>query len=247
MEDEKIAHAATLLGTAHRIVALTGAGFSRPSGIPDFRSGTGLWSTFNPQEVASLRGFRHHPQRFYDWFRPLLTPILQAAPNPAHYALAALEQSRRLSAVITQNIDGLHQRAGSREVFELHGHMRSATCLECEHQVPTINMLPLIQRGGVPRCSCGGLLKPDVVLFGEDLPRGIFWLARQAIEQSDTLIVAGTSLEVYPVCDLPVEAQRRGARLIMINLSPTHLDTQADVVLHADVAKVLPAIVARVI
>jgi NAD-dependent deacetylase len=247
MDEEQIVRAASLLRQARHAVALTGAGFSRPSGIPDFRSDHGLWSACDPQEVASLSGFRRHPRRFYDWFAPLLDPVLQARPNAAHFALAELEQRGVLHAVITQNIDGLHQRAGSREVFELHGHMRTATCLECEHQMPTAGLFKLVRRGNVPRCACGGLLKPDVVLFEEDLPRGIFWLARRAVEQCDVMIVAGTSLEVYPVNDLPHEALRRGARLIVINLSPTHIDAEADVVIHDDVAQALPAIVARMV
>lgn len=238
-----IAQAAQIVRESRRIVALTGAGISRPSGIPDFRSDSGLWQLDDPMEVASLCGFRANPQRFYNWFRPLHQTISAALPNPAHRALAQLEQLGRLTAVITQNIDGLHQHAGSHEVYELHGHLRSATCLNCDRQAPAAPLLERMRRGEIPRCSCGGVYKPDVILFDELLPRGLFWLAQRAIEECDLVIVIGTALEVAPVCDMPWVALRRGARLIIINQSATHLDPHADVVLHEDVAVALPAIV----
>jgi NAD-dependent deacetylase len=227
------------------VVALTGAGFSTPSGIPDFRGDGGLWSQDDPMEVASLSGFRRDPSRFYRWFWPLLEQLVAAQPNPAHRALAALERARKLRAVITQNIDGLHQRGGSREVYEIHGHVRSATCIECERQVPSEPLLASVRKGKTPRCSCGGTFKPDVVLFEEDLPRGLYWLSTHALEQSDVVIVAGASLEVYPAAYLPLAALNRGARLVIINKSETHLDDRADIVLRGDVAVALPEIVER--
>jgi NAD-dependent deacetylase len=243
MDRLAIARAADILRGARRIVALTGAGISRPSGIPDFRSAGGLWTHDDPMAVASVAGFRADPRRFYGWVRPLLDTIERASPNPAHLALAQLEREGRLAALITQNIDGLHQRAGSRVVYELHGHIRSVTCLDCEHQSPAQPLLEQVRRGGIPRCGCGGLFKPDVVLFDELLPRGLFWLAQRAIEQSDVVLVAGTALEVAPVCEMPLAALRRGARLIIVNQSETYLDARADVVLREDVAEALPAIV----
>jgi NAD-dependent deacetylase len=243
MNLESIARAAEIVRGARSVVALTGAGISVPSGIPDFRSDGGLWDLDDPLEVASLRAFRANPQRFYNWFRPLLGRLLDAQPNPAHLALAALERAGALKALITQNIDGLHQRAGSREVYELHGHLRSATCLECERQAPTGPLLERVRHGEIPRCDCGGLFKPDVVLFDELLPRGLFWLAQRAIETCDVLIVAGTSLEVAPVGDLPLAVLRRGARVMIVNQGETYLDERAEVVLHEDVAEALPAIV----
>lgn len=248
MNEDSVVRAATILRNAQRVVALTGAGISRPSGIPDFRSPDGMWSHTNPMDVASLRTFQSNPQRFYDWFRPLLETLVAAQPNPAHLALSALEQAKRLRAIITQNIDGLHQRAGSREVYELHGNLRGVTCLECDRQTAGEPLLERVRRGKVPRCGgCGGLLKPDVVLFDEALPRGLFWLAQHALETCDTLMIVGTSLEVYPVSDMPLAALRRGARLIIVNLDATYLDERADVVLHEDVAVALPAIVERVV
>lgn len=245
MNQAQIAQAAELVREAQQIVTLSGAGLSKPSGIPDFRSNSGLWQQHNPFEIASLRAFRADPLRFYGWFTPLLGSILAAQPNPAHYALAQLEQARKLKAVVTQNIDGLHQRAGSKEIYELHGHLRSAHCLECEREVPLGAVLHAVQHGRVPYCSCGGLFKPDVVLFDELLPRGLFWLAQRAVENCDLLIVAGTSLEVAPVCDMPLAALRHGAKLIMINFDPTYIDERATVTLHEDVAIALPAIVAQ--
>ena len=246
MDQQAIAQAAELLHHARRIVALTGAGISRPSGIPDFRSDSGLWRADDPMEIASLRGFRANPQRFFRWMRPLLDTIGVAQPNPAHQALAMLGQLGKQIAVVTQNIDGLHQRAGSREVLELHGHIRSATCLGCGSQVPSAPLIPRVRRGEVPRCSCGGLLKPDVVLFDEMLPRGLYWLSERATRHCDAMIVAGTALEVAPACELPVLALDCGTPLIVVNQHPTFVDARASVVIRNDVALVLPAIVEQV-
>lgn len=242
MELAPIEHAAGLLAKARYAVALTGAGLSTPSGLPDFRRDGGLWHQNNPVAIASLGAFQRDPQPFFRWFGPLLSRLTSARPNPAHVALAVLEQRGQLRAVITQNIDGLHQRAGSREVYELHGHIRSATCIGCGRQVPTAPLQRRLARGATPRCGCGGAFKPDLVLFDEGLPRGLYWLALRALEQCDMLIVAGTSLEVQPVCELPLGPLRRGAHLIIVNQSPTYLDAQADLVLRADVAEVLPAL-----
>ncbi len=245
MNLEKIEQAANLLRKAQHAVVLTGAGISTPSGVPDFRSDAGIWQNQNPFEVAALAAFRHDPLRFYRWFQPLLKQLLDAKPNPAHTALAQLEREGYIRAVVTQNIDGLHQSAGSREVYELHGHLRSATCLGCETQIPSDRVFQAAQRGNILRCQCGEAFKPDVVLFDELLPRGLFWLAQRAIDKADVVIVAGTSLEVAPVCEMPLRAWQRGAKLIIINLSETYLDGQADIVLHHDLAIALPAIVER--
>lgn len=243
----QLEHAVELVAQARRIVALTGAGFSRPSGIPDFRSPDGLWAQSDPSEVASLRSFRRNPDQFYAWLNTLLDPILAAQPNPAHLALAELEAAGRLQAIVTQNIDGLHQQAGSRRVFELHGHLRSATCPDCDRRVPTKPLLPSMRKGRAPRCNCGASFKPDVVLFDEALPPGIFWLAHQAIEQCDLLLVAGTALEVAPVCDLPLFATRRGINVIIVNFEATYLDPMATVVLRADLASAIPALARAVL
>lgn len=241
---ESFKRAAELLLAAKRVAVITGAGISKPSGIPDFRSPNGIWARIDPSKVASLGAFRRDPDGFYGWLSGLLGPMLAACPNPAHLALAALEAAGRVGGVITQNIDGLHQQAGSRRVFELHGNLRGATCMECGRQVPVEPLLRSVRRGRAPRCSCGGAFKPDVVLFDEPLPQGILWLAHKALEECDLLLVVGTSLEVAPACDLPLVAAKHGARIVIVNLEQTYLDEYADAVLHADVATAIPALVA---
>jgi NAD-dependent deacetylase len=245
MERQLIERAAQLLRASHSAVAITGAGISTPSGVPDFRSKHGLWQS-EPSTIACLGTVQREPQRFIRWFQPLLEKLIDAQPNGAHEALVQLERLGSLCAIITQNIDGLHQRAGSGEVYELHGNLRSATCLACDHQIPGAALVARARRGELLRCACGGVFRPDIVLFDELLPRGLFWLAQRAIDRADIVLVAGTSLEVAPVCDLPFVALQRGARVIVVNQSPTSLDTYADVVLRADVAEVLPAIAAAV-
>lgn len=245
MDAKKITHAAGLLADAKHAIALTGAGISTPSGIPDFRTkGSGLWEHVDPMAVASLWGFMEHPQGFYDWVKPLAKMILTAKPNPAHLALAELESRGQLYAVITQNIDNLHQRAGSKRVIEVHGHLREATCIRCYHQMPA---QPLIEQfladDQVPRCpDCGSVMKPDVVLFGEMLPVRVMHEAEQESKDCDLMLVAGSSLEVAPAADLPLIAQKHGAQLIIVNKSPTPADKHAAVVLREDVAVVLPRI-----
>ncbi len=243
--DEQVARAADLLRPARAAVAFTGAGLSTHSGIPDFRSpGSGLWEERDPFEFASLSAFRYHPEKFFAWVRPLAALIHQAQPNSAHRAVAALEAAGHLQAVITQNIDGLHKRAGSRHVYEIHGTLDTATCRECHRTVP--GRMPLerfIHEGVLPVCeACGGILKPDVILMEEQLPAQIFHQAREAARAADVMLVLGSSLEVLPAAGLPMEALRFGARLIVINLGPTYLDERADLHIHADVAEVLPQI-----
>lgn len=245
MNEQRVERAAALLRSARRAVALTGAGISTPSGIPDFRSpASGLWEQADPMVVASIQGFRRNPQAFYDWLRPLVRQMLEAAPNPAHRALAGLEQNGLLRAVITQNIDGLHQRAGSRRVLELHGHVRTATCVRCGSKVPAGPLIgQLVTSREVPRCGrCGGALKPDVVLFGEMLPGDVLEEAEKEAEACDVMLVAGSSLTVAPASLLPEMALGHGARLVIVNRDPTDLDRAAEVVLHEDVAEALPAI-----
>jgi NAD-dependent deacetylase len=241
----EISSAAKLLRESRYAVALTGAGVSTPSGIPDFRSpGSGLWERVNPMIVASLYTFRVRPKAFYDWVRPLAKKLVEAEPNPAHIALADLEAGGQLQAVVTQNIDGLHQKAGSREVLELHGHVREATCTRCYQIVSTGNFLEgFLASGDIPRCSeCGGVMKPNVVLFGEQLPVGAFNAARAHARRADLLLVAGSHLDVMPASQLPLLVHEDGGRIIVVNLTPTYIDRVAEVVIHADVAEVLPRI-----
>jgi NAD-dependent deacetylase len=244
--DSAVVQAAALLRQARHAVALTGAGVSTPSGIPDFRSpGSGLWESANPYVVASIIGFRLKPKAFYDWVKPLAAKAFAAEPNPAHEALAELEDAGMLAAVITQNVDGLHQKAGSKEVLELHGHIRESSCLRCQRAVPTDTLIDrFLTSGEVPRCSdCGGVMKPKVVLYGEQLPMDAVDAAMAHVRQADLMLVAGSLLEVVPVAQYPRLAHERGASIVVVNLSPTYIDPVADVVICANVAEVLPRIV----
>ncbi|MBP6015825.1 MAG: NAD-dependent deacylase [Candidatus Promineofilum sp.] len=242
--DSSIERAIELVAQARHIVALTGAGISTPSGIPDYRTPkSGLWEkALDMMEVASITGFRRHPQTFYDWLRPLLQVIREATPNPAHLALAQMEAAGRLQALITQNIDLLHGAAGSKTLYELHGHLRQLVCATCHYVMPAESALEtFMTTGQIPRCvRCRHVMKPSVVLFGELLPWKVMKLAQTHTRAADLMIVAGSSLEVAPAGDLPEMALENGARLIIINYLETHLDDQADVVIRADVAEVLP-------
>jgi NAD-dependent deacetylase len=241
-----IQQAAQLLRSARYAVALTGAGMSTPSGIPDFRSpGSGLWEKVNPMEVASIYAFRRHPETFYRWMRPLGELVSKAEPNPGHVAMAQLEAGGYIQAIITQNIDNLHQEAGARNVLEVHGNLREATCIECYRVEPADELLrAFLASGAVPQCpECGGVMKPNAVLFGEQLPIGVYNAARSHVDSADVMLIAGSSLEVVPVCQLPGRVHRQGGRLIIINLTPTIADGVADVVIHRCVSQVLPDVV----
>jgi len=242
--------AADLFRQSKHAVGLTGAGLSTPSGIPDFRStGTGLWSSDEPMEVASLNTFRTAPEKFFHWFRPLANQIFNAEPNAAHCSLAKLEQAGRIEAIITQNIDTLHQKAGSKTVIEMHGTMQTLTCTQCYYQVDAqIHLAAFVDKGEIPRCpKCDQVLKPDVILFGEQLPQAAWYKAQQAARRCDLMLVAGSSLEVLPVAGLPMQALDRGAHLIIINNTPTYLNVRADISILEDVAVILPAIMEKVL
>jgi NAD-dependent deacetylase len=243
--EDDITRAVHLLREARYPIALTGAGVSTRSGIPDFRSpGTGLWEEANPMEVASIYAFRSRPEAFYAWIRPLVEVLLDARPNPGHTALAELEAQGCLKAIITQNIDALHQEAGSREVLELHGHLREAVCIDCYEIMPTEELLDkFLTTGEIPRCPvCNGVMKPNAVLFGEQLPIKVVNAAMMHIAQADLMLVAGSSLEVMPASHLPLRVHEQKGQIIIVNLTPTYIDKIAEVVIRADVADVLPRI-----
>jgi NAD-dependent deacetylase len=237
--------AASLIRAAGNGVVLTGAGISTPSGIPDFRSpGSGLWSRFNPMEVASLSAFRYQPEKFLAWFHPLAEKILLALPNPAHRALVLLERAGYLHTIITQNIDGLHQRAGSDQVLEVHGTLESLSCIGCFQKFKAERFIPrYIHEKEPPHCpECGQILKPDVILYEEQLPKQIWLQAEQACKDCNIILVVGSSLEVTPVATLPLKALEHNASLIIINESPTYLDSRAEVLINSDAADILPLI-----
>jgi NAD-dependent deacetylase len=247
--DSAIRRAARLIKAARKAVVLTGAGFSTPSGIPDFRTpGSGLWAKYLPMEVASLSTFRHDPEKFFTWLRPLASHMLKAEPNPAHMALAELENAGFIKAIITQNIDFLHQRAGSKNVIEVHGTFNTLTCISCYKQYSSIGFMDsYIEKGDIPFCpDCHNLLKPDVILYEEQLPLRMWTLAQKASSTCDLMIVAGTSLEVMPSASLPVKALDNGAHLIVVNQSATFIDERADLLFTNDVADIIPRIATEI-
>ncbi len=243
---DSVERAARLLRTARHAVALTGAGLSTESGIPDFRSPGGVWERFRPIEYQEF--LASHDARAEHWrYKQATVPaILHAEPNAAHRALAALESAGRLVAVITQNIDALHQRAGSRRVLELHGTNLEAVCLDCATRVAIEDALGQLTRGeAVPRCArCRGWLKPATVSFGQALPADVLREAASLAQHSDCFLALGSSLLVNPAASLAGLAKDAGAALNIITLSDTPYDAVADVVIHGALAEILPRIAA---
>ena len=243
---EGVARLAELIRDAHSVVALTGAGISVPSGIPDFRSpGTGLWERVDPMEVAHIDAFRSDPARFWGFYGERFATLGAKTPNAAHEALAALEDAGLLDAVITQNVDMLHRRAGSSELVEIHGSIASCSCLSCPGAVPLEEARARIAaaQDGVPRCeACGEPLKPDVVLFGELLDPAALERARELCERAEVLLCIGSSLEVHPVASLPLLTDAAGGAVAILTQGPTPLDALAAVRLRGDVVEELEAL-----
>jgi NAD-dependent deacetylase len=217
-------------------VVLTGAGVSTESGIPDFRSQEGIWASYDPMEVASLDGFRRDPVRVWEFYARRLAVLDEAEPNDAHRALARLEELGLVEAIVTQNVDGLHQRAGSRNVLEVHGSIRGAVCPGCGTQVGAERVRALLP---LPVCVCGDVLKPGVVLFGELLPVATLESATELARRARLLLIVGSTLEVHPVAGLPFETLRAGGSLAIVNRGPTALDAKADLRLEGNAATVL--------
>ena len=229
---------AKLIKQANRVVALTGAGISVPSGIPDFRSpGTGLWEKVNPMEVAHIDVFRRDPERFWHFYGARFQALEGIRPNRAHEALAKLEQAGKLEAVITQNIDQLHRRGGSRELIEVHGTIAHSSCLDCglRYELEDVRARQVGDASGVPRCDCGQPLKPDVVLFGEYLPEDALTRAQELAVGADLMLCIGSSLEVYPVAQLPAVTLSTGGQIAILTQGPTPFDDRAAVRLAGDV------------
>jgi NAD-dependent deacetylase len=236
---------ADLIRSAGSVVALTGAGISVPSGIPDFRSpGTGIWETVDPMEVAHIDVFHRDPERFWQFYGERFATLGDREPNDAHRALVQLERDGRLRAVITQNIDMLHRRAGTRELVEVHGSIAHASCLQCGGRCAAEDVLVRLRADerGVPRCGCGAPLKPDVVLFGEYLPAAAMERAQALCAAADVLLCIGSSLEVYPVAGLPLLTRRAGGDVAIITAGPTPHDAIASVRLDGDVVAELGAL-----
>ncbi|MFL5819276.1 MAG: SIR2 family NAD-dependent protein deacylase [Solirubrobacteraceae bacterium] len=238
---------AGLIRSAGSVVALTGAGISVPSGIPDFRSpGTGLWEKVDPMEVAHIEAFRRDPERFWGFYAERFSSLRDRQPNGAHLALVELERRGRLDAVITQNVDMLHRRAGTRELVEVHGSIATCSCPSCGRAVELDDARARLAAdpGGVPRCECGTVLKPDVVLFGELLPDHAMERAYELAAAADLLLCVGSSLEVYPVAGLPHVTLGSGGALAIVTRGATPVDHLAEVRRDGDVVAELEAVIA---
>ena len=220
MNEDLLQNTVEILKRAKKVVAFTGAGISVESGIPDFRGPSGLWEKFDPMEYATIEAFHANPQKVWAMLREMAVLLDRSRPNPGHRALAHLEEMGRLSSVITQNIDYLHQEAGSKRVIEFHGTSKNLVCLLCGrlYDRRRVRLEPL-----PPRCACSGVLKPDFVFFGEPIPWGAQLEAKEEAGSCDVMLVIGTSAVVSPACDLPVMAKRRGAVIVEINLEETQL------------------------
>jgi NAD-dependent protein deacetylase/lipoamidase len=243
---ERAAELAALIRDAERVVALTGAGISVPSGIPDFRTpGKGLWEKVDPMEVAHIDAFHGDTRRFWNFYRPRFAELGAKEPNRAHHALAELEHRGLLEAVITQNIDRLHAKAGSDRVIEVHGSIATSSCTSCHSSYPLERVGELFDDDGVATCACCfGKVKPDVVLFGELLPEAAMAEAQELCAAADLLLCVGSSLEVYPVAALPDLTLDSGGRLAIVTQGPTPYDGEAAVKLDGDVVDELEAVLA---
>ncbi len=247
MNTSSIKRVAKLLKKSQGTVAVTGAGLSMHSGIPDFRrpkTELRVRADLSQSDEPRTDSIREFPQAFYNRFGPLVKKIFEAEPNPAHFALATLETSGYIKTIITQNADLLHQRAGSQQVIETHGSLAEATCIQCYKVVPA---RPLFEQffidNQVPCCQkCGGVIKPNVILAGKKIPRSTIFEAQMAILQCDVMLIAGVSHPSGPATAFVETARRQGIPLVIINLTPTPLDSYADIVIHSDVVEVLPAL-----
>jgi NAD-dependent deacetylase len=237
---------AELLGRSRRAVALTGAGVSVPSGIPDFRTPeTGLWAKVDPMEVAHISVFERDPERFWSYYRPRFQGLGEKAPNCAHAALAELERRGLIDGVITQNIDRLHRAAGSENVIEVHGSIETSSCIDCETAFGRGEVDGLFDERGVAICSaCSGPVKPDVVLFGELLPEEAMARATELAEGADLMLCVGSSLAVHPVAGLPQLTLSGGGSLAIVTKGETPYDGDAELKLEGEVDEELAALVA---
>ncbi len=240
MYEEEIAKLQQIIDDSRNLVFFGGAGVSTESGIPDFRSAEGIYRQqyhYAPEEVVSHSFFMRHPEDFYDFYKSKMM-YLDAEPNPAHVRLAELEKAGKLKAIVTQNIDGLHQKAGSKEVYEIHGSIHRNHCMDCG---AFYDAEYVKNADGIPRCSkCGGIIKPDVVLYEEGLDDTLVTKSIRAISQADTLIIGGTSLVVYPAASFV--DYFRGNNLVVINKSETAKNVGADLVIAAPIGEIFAGI-----
>ncbi|HYY77201.1 MAG TPA: NAD-dependent deacylase [Gaiellaceae bacterium] len=245
MSPDEIAGLADLIRENQPCVVLTGAGVSTESGVPDFRSPTGIWAEFDPLEYATLGAFRRDPAKVWRFYAPRFAMLTEAVPNRAHLALAELERRGLVRAIVTQNIDLLHERAGSQEIVEVHGSIRTSSCPGCGARYELAQVVPLIETGeGAPHCrACGAILKPDVVFFDELLPADAIDRAYELAREARLLLVVGSSLEVHPVAELPRTTLEAGGRVAVVNRTPTWVDERAALRLDGSAGDVLTAAV----
>jgi NAD-dependent deacetylase len=238
--DDGIRRLAELVRTRRPCVVLTGAGISTESGIPDFRSATGIWAQYDPMEYGTIAAFRRDPVKVWTFYAKRFDTLAEAEPNGGHRALAQLEERGLVRAVVTQNVDALHERAGSREVVEVHGSLREAECLGCGERVRFAEVMALLRDRPAPPCPrCGEILKPGVVMFGELLPEREIARAFALAEEAGLLLVVGSSLEVHPVAGLPATTLASGGEVAIVNRGPTPYDGRASVKVDAGAGETL--------
>ncbi|MGZ3613766.1 MAG: NAD-dependent protein deacylase [Thermodesulfobacteriota bacterium] len=245
MDHKLIQRAARDILSSKKTIAFTGAGISVESGIPDFRGAQGLWEKYDPEEYAHIHAFYSNPDRVWLMLKDMFALVMNAKPNPAHLGLAELERMGLLSSVITQNVDGLHQAAGSHNVIEFHGSHRTLSCLKCS---TTVDGTALKIEDLPPRCSrCSSLLKPDVVFFGEPIPWDAQTMSFKESKSCSMVLVIGTSALVYPAASIPITAKERGATVIEINMERTPLTDQiSDYLIPGSAGEIIPAILGEV-
>ncbi|MCD6573561.1 MAG: NAD-dependent deacylase [Thermoplasmata archaeon] len=242
MERRNLNEVAKAIKNAKLVVALTGAGISTESGIPDFRSKNGLWSKFDINEYGYIDNIIKNPEKVWEMLRILIGNLKDARPNPAHIALAEMEKLGYLHAIITQNVDSLHQKAGSKNVIELHGNFREAVCLKCRRIYPIEYAL----KQSIPRCECGGLLKPNAIFFGEPISKDTLIKSLGYTENCDVMLVIGTSAMVYPAAELPAMAKQNRAIIVEINKEPSMIAGIADHSFYGKAGEILPELVEEI-
>lgn len=250
VDKENIRKAAKLLLNSKSAIVLTGAGISTESGIPDFRGEGGIWEKYKPEIYGNIQSFLRDPSKFWQMAEDIAPTLFNAEPNPGHYAIADLEKMNIIKAVITQNVDELHQKAGSIIVYEVHGNINRFTCLGCRASYNKEQLLRKLkkEKNVPPVCDyCAAPLKPSVVLFGEDLPNFEKYMSIDLAKKSDIMLIAGSSLLVAPICDLPIFTLRNKGKIIIINDEPTHLDERAEIVINNKTGIVLPLIVEEIV
>ncbi len=238
---DSIIEAAKIIKNSRSLIALTGAGISVPSGIPDFRSKGGLWDKYDPMEYANISSFYRTPEKIWEMIFDMMSLVINAEPNDAHFTLAKLENLGILKALITQNIDGLHGKAGSSKIIEFHGNTEFLECLKCGNSYKS-ESYSIIEKK-IPLCSCGAILKPSVIFFGEAIPEEALIESTEYAATADAVLVIGTSVAVYPAAAIPAIAKRNGAAIIEFNIEESETTSAlTDILILGDVEKTLPAV-----